>query len=271
LIVVASLGLADGQAAGRWEECLSRRAPESRGTLPPLFREVSGLALSDDGRLWAHNDESGVIGAFEPTTGKALGGFRLGPRVPVDDFEGIAVAESRLWLVNSRGRLYSAALPDRSATDGVLPFDMLETGVGRYCEVEGLGHDPGRRLLLLACKLARAKELSGQVTIFKWSLATRTLAGPDRIQIPVAALAGSRRGFHPSAIERNPVTGTWLVLASVDGRYAVIDSAGTVLGAADLGRGHPQPEGLAIDRAGMVYVADEGGRGLGTVTIYACR
>jgi hypothetical protein len=208
-----------------------------------------------------------VLGAFEPTTGQALGGYRLGPQVPADDFEGIAVAESRLWLVTSRGRLYSTALPDRSGAQEVLPFDVIDTGLGRFCEVEGLGHDPTRRVLLVACKTPRAKELTGQVAIFRWSLATRTLAAPDRILIPVRSLAppSSRKGFHPSAIERDPVTGRWLVLASAEGRFAVIDAA------ADLGRGHVQPEGLAIDRAGRVFVADEGDRRLGTVTVYACR
>jgi uncharacterized protein YjiK len=234
---------------------------------------VSGLALSDDGRLWAHNDESGVLGAFDPATGKALGGYRLGPSIPRDDFEGIAVAGSRLYLVSSNGFLYSTALPARAVAEGVLPFETIDTGVGKLCEVEGLSYDASPRLLLLACKKPRTEALEHQVAIFRWSIEKRSLAVPDRILIPVTELAKGRpgKGFHPSAIERDPQTGQWLLLASADNAFALVDPTGRVLATGALRPGHPQPEGLAIDGSGSIYVADEGTKRLGTVTVYACR
>lgn len=267
-----SLGVAQ-QASLSSERCLAAQAPQARWALPILLREVSGLALSDDGRLWAHNDEAGVIGAFDPTTGATLGGYRLGPPMPRDDFEGIAAAGSRLYLVSSNGLLYSMALPARTVSEGVLAFETIDTGVGKFCEVEGLGSDPTARLLLLACKSHRTKALEGYAAVFRWSLEKRALAVPDRILIPLAQLAEGRpgRGFRPSAIERDPRTGQWLLLASADHAFALVDPTGRVLATGALGRGHRQPEGLAIDGNGRLYVGDEGGNRPGTVTVYACR
>jgi uncharacterized protein YjiK len=271
---VVSIGAAQ-PATVPWERCLEAGEPVARWNLPARFREASGLALSDDGRLWVHNDEAALIGALDPTTGQVIGAYRFGQRVQRGDFEGIAVAESRLYLVTSSGRLYTAGLPARSVAEAVLPFEVIETGVGKQCEVEGLGHDPRLRLLLLACKTPRAKSLADRVAIFRWSLATRALAEPDRVVIPLADLRSgrSRKGFHPSAIERDPATGHWLLIASADNGYALVDSGGRVLRAGDLRRGHPQPEGLALDARGRLYLSDEGGPPSrpGRVTVYACR
>lgn len=256
-----------------WERCLAARPPQTRWTLPPRLHEVSGLALSADGRLWAHNDESGVLGAFDPLTGRPLGAFRLGPVLPHDDFEDIAVVGDRLYLISSSGRLYSVALPAPTTTEGVLPFQTFETGVGSFCEIEGLAHDAAARVLLLACKASRTQELRGQVAVFRWSLERRALATPDRVLIPHRDLAKGRpgKGFHPSAIAIDPKTGQWLLLASADHAYAVVEPTGRVVMAAALGQGHPQPEGLALDASGRVFVSDEGTKRHGTVTVYACR
>jgi len=268
----ASLGLAQPVSTA-WERCLASRAPHSRWALPAFLREVSGLALGDDGRLWVHNDEAGVIGAFDPATGKALGGYRLGPETPRADFEGIAVVGPRVYLIASTGLLLSAVLPAPTVTEGTLPFEAFDTGVGKVCEVEGLSHDPTTRVLLLACKNYRAETPDAQVAVFRWSLDKRALASPDRVLVPVKALAKGRpgKGFHPSAIERDPATGNWVLLASADNAFAVVAPTGQVITTGALRGGHPQPEGLAIDTGGRFYVGDEGTKRLGTVTVYVCR
>ena len=77
--MLASLALATGAAgpADPLADCLGRK-PAETWKLPPLFREVSGLALAADGRLFLHNDEQGVVAAVDYRRGTVLGTYLLG-------------------------------------------------------------------------------------------------------------------------------------------------------------------------------------------------
>jgi len=271
-VLVAGLLRPPGQQA-RIAGCFERGSPSARWSLPALYREVSGLTLSEDGRLFLHNDESGVIGAIDPATGRVVGNYRLGPALPVADFEGIAAAGNRLYLVTSRGALYETAMPARGSATGTLPFTVIQTGVGRLCEIEGLGYEPSDQVLLLACKGPRVKSLKGVVAIFRWSAGKKALAEPDRIQVRVDDLAKGQKGraFSATGIERDPISGHYLMVAGPDRAIAEIDRSGRVLGAWPLRGKHSQAEGIAVTPAGDVLVSDEGVPGPGTVTVYACR
>jgi hypothetical protein len=61
------------------------------------------------------------------------------------------------------------------------------------------------------------------------------------------------------------------VISSADARWVITDQRGAILARGPLPKRHRQPEGLAISQAGLVYLSDEGGNGLGSVTVYACR
>jgi uncharacterized protein YjiK len=240
--------------------------------LPPLFREVSGLAISEDGRLWIHNDEQGVVGAIDTRTGQVVGVYRLGPAIPRADFEGIAAVGAELFLVTSHGVLFAMKLPPAGSKDGVLGYQMFETGFGKSCEVEGLGYEPRDQSLLVACKTPRRKALENRLAIFRWSVSTRMVASPDRIVVSWSDLARGRSGkaFHASGIDRDPVSGSYLVISSADHAFAVLDRMGRVESSGPLGRHHPQAEGVAIAKDGTLFVSDEGGKGLGTIAVYAC-
>ncbi len=65
-----------------------------RWKLPGKLQEISGLAMTDDGRLLAHNDEKAVVFEIDSRNGRIVKQFSLSDLTkPVeDDFEGIAVA-----------------------------------------------------------------------------------------------------------------------------------------------------------------------------------
>lgn len=237
--------------------------------LPRRLREISGLATTADHRLLAHNDEAGIVFEIDARDGSVVKEFQLADvGDPVaDDFEGIAVAEGRIYLVTSAGRLYEC----REGADGAsVLFRVYATGAGRDCEIEGLAYDEGRRELVLMCKNARHDGLRGQLAMVRWSIDEKALSAEPAV-IPVADFArriGANR-FQPSGIERHPVSGNWFVVAARQAAIAEVTPEGEVL---DVRRfeapWHRQVEGIAFARDGALIVADEGGRARGTLTVY---
>lgn len=242
----------------------------TRWELPRRLREISGLATTADHRLLAHDDEDGVVYELDHRAGSVVKEFRMADMSdPVaDDFEGIAVAEGRVYLVTSEGRIYEC--PEGAARESVL-FRMYATGVGRECEVEGLAYDPEGRELLLMCKDARGEPRADRLAIHRWSVDDMRLSAGSPIMIPVVDFArriGSNR-FQPSGIERHPVSGNYFVVAARQGAIAEITPTGEVLAARRFPAGrHPQVEGIAFDADGALIVADEGGAGRGRLTVY---
>ena len=62
-----------------------------RRDLPGPLDEVSGLAFTPDGRLFAHGDERAWVHEIDPTTGEVGKRFMFGKRTVRDDFEDVDV------------------------------------------------------------------------------------------------------------------------------------------------------------------------------------
>lgn len=235
-----------------------------RFELPGSLQEVSGLAVLDTDRLLAHDDERGIVSILSVADGRVLGRFRLGPKLPRDDFEGIALLDRHLYLVSSGGRLYDTSV----GQDGeVVPYRVRDTGIGKECEVEGLDADPAHHALLVACKTPRDRALKGKVTVVRWSVDRAAVLEP-MVQIPIAAVTRAKRGdFRPSAVVGLP-DGSILLLSGIQRSLLAIGANGAVECARRLDTHHRQPEGLAIMPDGTLVIADEGGGRAAQLTVY---
>jgi uncharacterized protein YjiK len=236
--------------------------------LPDGLREVSGLATTPDGRVFAHADERAIIVELDVRRERVAKTFSMGAKGAPGDFEGIAAGGGRFWLVTSDGLLYESG---EGANGANVAFRTFDTGVGTQCEVEGLTYDPKAAALLLACKEPRVRALRGMVAVFAWSVARRALVDRNGVRVRADSLA-RRAGvsaFHPSGIERDPVTGHWLLLAARERAIAEITADGRIVaGAALVRRDHRQPEGIAIASDRTLLIADEGAGRRGTLTTY---
>ena len=183
--VSAVLSLVDTRAVSQTEVSLGsyglKAETAAHWKLPGRLREISGLAMTRDGRLLAHNDERGIVYEIDYRDGSIAKAFQLADTAtPVaGDFEGIAAAGEQIYLVTSSGRLYECTEGDDR--ESVL-FNAYATGVGRDCEIEGLAYDGSRRALLLMCKGARSADLEGKVAIYP--LVGRPEAAEQRIPVP---------------------------------------------------------------------------------------
>jgi uncharacterized protein YjiK len=229
--------------------------------------EISGLALSSEGHVYAHDDERGRMYVLEPLTGKLIRNFDLGRGLLREDFEGVAVVGQRIWLVNSNGTLFEFSDP---GDDGKAAYTTHRTALSGRNDVEGLCYDPVKNELLLACKEYAGTGNAGDRAVYAFSLTNRTLNRTPRFVLTrkqLSRMTDTRNnGF--SGIERHPESGNFFLI-SAKGQYIVeLSPDGKILAHARFPKkAHPQPEGITFLRGGELVIADEGKKH-GTLTIY---
>ena len=245
------------------------RPPADRWELPRALDEISGLAIDSAGHLFAHGDERAEIFQLDRTGHRIVSRFTFGEPTVHGDFEGIAVAGDRIFLVTSDGVLYAG----RPGADGEhVEFVTYATGLGRICEIEGLAYDASNASLLLACKEARTKAVRYRLAIYRWSIDRRALFPKPVILAPYASIAQTigEKAFHPSDLALDAETGHILLVAAREHAIAEVTLEGEVVRVVRLRRTlHRQAEGLAIDRDGSLIIGDEGAGKRGTLTTYA--
>lgn len=262
-----------GPSAARALDGYDLRTDEARHIeLQNRLREISGLAFDARGGLRAHDDERATVFRIDIATGRIDSSFDIGRNAARGDFEGIAVAGSRIFLVTSNGHVIEAP---EGADGTTVDFTDVETPSRAVCdEIEGLEYDAPGNALLLACKAPRTRELRDRLVVLRFSLRSRTLDADPFIATPLEALEafGIDDELSPSGIAVHPLTGTILIIAARERVIVEVDRSGRVLGAAELrGRYHDQAEGIAIAPDGTLIIADEGGSGDATLTFYPYR
>ncbi len=238
--------------------------------LPRALNEISGLVVHGD-RVYAHNDERGVVYAIDPASGATEVAFAPGDRGLRGDFEGLAVAGDRMFLITSDGVLVAFRM--RVGGEGI-PYETYDGLAARNCEVEGLEYDEVTRSLLLACKSTRGRALDDRLVVFAWSLERRQADPEPRWAVTLDELArvGGGRRLHPSGLAIHPLSGTLFIVAGRQKLIVEMARSGRILGARALpGRDHAQPEGIAFLPDGTLLIADEGAGGRGTLTSYPYR
>ncbi len=233
--------------------------------LPGKLREISGLALTSDERLLAITDEEAIVYEIDYDTGGLVKAFALGEPTVRGDFEGIAVVGDTVWLMTSDGRLFATA----EGRDGErVSFERYETGLGDYCEFEGLAADEAS--LFLACKKSKAK--NNMLKIFQVSVADKRPVQSGATEISASALADKidKKRLHPSGIAIEPGSGNRVVLAANHKALITLSPSGELIDAIILPgkRRHRQAEGIEITSDGRLLIADEGGDGRGRLAVY---
>ncbi len=236
-------------------------SPDRAVRLPAELREVSGLAWTRDGRLLGHNDEVAILYEIDPSTGAIRQQFPLGTPPMVGDFEALTVTDGGLALAASDGTVFDLAL----ARNGAVSLrSTIRTGLGARCDVEGMAALGDT--LFLACKAPAGNQL----LIHRRSRRNGAeLAAP--ITIPVASVTPQFKTVNPSELVRDLQSGHFLMLAARQRMIIELDAAGRMVQGRRLADGHRQAEGLALAPNGVLYIADEGARAPGTLSLYRPR
>jgi hypothetical protein len=181
---------------------LADAMPVAKWIMPTELREISGLALTPDGRILTHGDENAMISAIDPRRGLSLKQFTVGGGMK-GDFESITMAGNDIYLLSSKSLL----LRFQEAEDGAdAPYSSVDLGLGKECEFESMVYEADSNWLVMPCKNVWNKNYAHQLVIYRWKL-----SGPDSTRlsmktIPIAQLVGSNgwKNLHPSDITIDP-------------------------------------------------------------------
>jgi uncharacterized protein YjiK len=237
--------------------------------LPARLQEISALAMTADQRLLAVDDERAVIYEIDYAEGGLIKAFALGDPVLQGDFEGLAVAAGRIYLMSSDGDIYVA--PEGADGERV-EYERFKSKVDDECEFEGLATDKRSNRLLLLCKDLRKKADIDTLAIYPWPLDTQEVDQSARIDLPIPEISAAlrTRRLHPSGIVVDPRTGHLLVVAAREHGLIELTADGDFVAARrlPLAARHPQAEGIELTADGRIVIADEAGYGRARLSIY---
>lgn len=234
--------------------------------LPQRLREVSGITVTSDDRLFVHADENSTVYEIDKSGG-IVKQFTVGKNAINGDFEDIAYAKNKFFLITSNGYLYQFSEGAHKASVGYKRYD---TGLTTSYDIEGLCYDPETNSLLLACKEYPGQGLKNVRSVYSYSLETYTLQKKPRFQVDLSELNKRFKiqDFRPSAIERHPSTGNFFILSSSENAVVELSAEGTLLDAEKLSKKlHAQPEGITFLSDRTLIITDEGKK-KGTVSYY---
>jgi uncharacterized protein YjiK len=268
LTLLGSIACTERSANGSDQVESSKVAQFQQWKLPSRLKEISGLALSPDGRLFSVDDEQAVIYEIDYEKGKIAKKFALGKPVLQGDFEGIAYLDGHLLLITSDGLLYSAV----EGLDGEhVSYEKTDTELGAECEIEGLTQDPDQARLLIVCK--EMHDDDDELAIFVWQMGNDQEQNSGRIKLPVnnILMQLETKKLHPSGIAIHPHSRSLFIIAARQRALIELDFEGGFISAAKLPKKkrHRQPEGVEISRAGELIISDEGDGKRARLAIYS--
>jgi hypothetical protein len=230
-------------------------------TMPDTLHEISGIAFKqgDAGMLYAEEDEHGRVYYMHlgDKTAKYTA-FR-----PKGDFEDMAICGQQVVMLQSKGVLYTLPFTEigKPQTGNVQKWeDILPEG-----EYEGLYADEKAQQVYVLCKHCSVDKTSQSNSGFIFDLAADgsvKKSGDFMVNVKhIEDISGQDKvRFHPSGLSRNPVTGDWWILSSVNKMIVVADAKWKVREVYTLNPAlFTQPEGITFDNQNNLYISNEGG------------
>ncbi len=224
------------------------------------LKEISALSPTDEkGIFLAISDEKGEFFFIDAGSGAITQRVFFREK---GDFEGAEMVGNVLWGLKSDGKLFEV----RNWKQGEPEVTEFNTPLKKKDDVEGLGYDAARHALLLACK--GDPDSADLRNIFAFDLNTKKIddkplytIDPKIINRLVPYLDTEKHDyFSPSAIAVSPIDGNVYVISTALKRLVILDKdSKKIQFATRLDKTLlPQPEGIAFDPEGNLYISSEG-------------
>ena len=234
---------------------------EQTWQLPSSLKEISGIAFWEQDKMVCVQDEKGSVFIYnlkDSTIEREI------PFAEAGDYEGIAVNDSIVYVLRADGTVFR--IQNLLGDMEVEEFDTFFTVEN---DLEGLYYDTTDNQLLLAVKEEdpNSSDIKGiysmdpetmqldEKPVYKINFTEEIFKDPKKLMAPGK--------FFPSEILRHPETNELLVLDGPASRLLIMTPEGNPKELHVLDHEiFPQPEGLAIDASGNLYISSEGDPGL---------
>jgi hypothetical protein len=235
-------------------------AKPQKYSMPDILQEISGIAFNkgDNKIVYAEMDEDGTLFSL-PLGTKDETKTKFGKK---GDYEDVAIAKGWAILLKSNGTLYSFPLSEtknEEVANVIETKDLVPKG-----EYEGMFADETTGQVYVLCKACKqdngTKITSGFILTLQ---ANGTLKPTGNFSIDVSQvdkMSGKKKGtFNPSALAVNPLTKEWYIVSSINKALVVTDAQFKIKSVYHLSANEfNQPEGIAFDSAGNLYISNEG-------------
>lgn len=265
--------------------------PDKEMKLKHQLTEVSGLSFVSDSVVALIEDENGYIFNYNLNSEEIVNKISFGKD---GDYEDVEVLNDIAYVLRSDGRLYQVThLYD---TISGVSVEKFNTGLGKKNDTEGLCYDFKRNVFLIACKGSPGddKSFANKKAIYSLNRETKVIdptpfalidleevekksgiSKVDQLYEQTVALADKSTDagfFQPSALSVHPITDDIYVLSAVNNLLVILDHNGTLRKVVKLeGSVFKQPEGIAFDNQGNLYISNEGKKGKGDILKFAYR
>jgi len=264
--------------------------PDKRFELPERLKEISGLSSPVDSLICANQDEEGVLFYINKNTGEVVKEI---PFYKNGDYESLEVIGEKVYVAKSTGTIYEVKNLENKP-----PYvQKHKFFLSKNNDVEGLCYDAAKNRLLIACKGLPAtgesiEKAKFKKVVYSFDLASNSMAMDPTYTISLDAIQEYLKHcttspyhkklcgyfapnaeamiFSPSAIAIHPLTGNIYITSSVKKILMIFNEDGEILHLEKLDKKiHPQPEGLSFDDDGTLYIANEGKKGMGTISRFS--
>lgn len=227
-------------------------------TMPESLLEISGISFNKgiSDTIYAIQDEEGKLFRLSLGNKKQYHG-KFGKS---GDYEDLSIVRDKVIILKSNGSLFSFPFTDAiyDEIDSVKEYSkILPEG-----EYEGMFGDEISGKLYILCKNCKVDD-NDNVTgyIYGADGDELVLKGQFNIDVdPIKPFSGKvKKGLRPSALAKNPLTHEWFIVSAVNQLLVITDENWKVKAAYPLsGNTFNQPEGIAFDSAGNMYISNEG-------------
>jgi len=247
--------------------------------------EVSGLSFISDKEVALIQDEAGSIFYFDlekKAITKKINFSKKG------DYEDLKMMGDSGYILRSDGNLVELY----GLTGEHVVENNLNTSLSGKNNTEGLCYDEQKNLLLIACKgkpeiNKKGKDFENKKAIYSFDPVTKTLSDTPYVLIDVNDIqkisrgkysnvieklvrfytkAGAVHSFEPSGISIQPSSRDLYIISSVGKVLVIVSPDGQVSNVIKLDpKVFKQPEGIAFDSYGNLYITNEGRHGKGNI------
>jgi len=229
--------------------------------MPESLFEISGIAFKEG--------KSDSIFAIQDEEGKFFGlawGVKKQSHTKFakkGDYEDVAIVRGRVIVLKSSGTLFLFPFADRNFEEIDSTHEMkAKLPEGEY---EAMYGDDSTNKLYVLCKNCKSDDQKKSITGYILTL-TDSVSQVGTFAVDVEAMKNLatdkdkvKGEFRPSAMARNPVDGNWYIVSSVNKLIVVADKNWTIKQTIELnGNTFNQPEGIAFDNDGNMYISNEG-------------